>query len=136
MKKLLIATHNHGKIEEFKQILSPKDIEVVSAIDFDLEEPVEDGDTFHANALIKAKAAMEATGIPALADDSGLCVNALNGDPGIFSARWAQKEGRTEKNFPMAMQRIHDELGQDMKSECLFYCCSGACKTRWHTFIF
>lgn len=106
MEKLLIATHNPGKIKEFREMLAPKGIEVVSAADYDLPEPVEDGDTFSANALIKAHAASKATGIPALADDSGLCVTALNDQPGVLSARWAGPN----KDFNMAMERIHDGI--------------------------
>lgn len=116
MKKLLIATHNKGKIKEFEDMLKPKGIKVVSAIDHNLEEPIEDGESFHANALIKAEAAMKATGLPALADDSGLCVNALNGDPGIYSARWAGPN----KDFESAMQRVHSELGGEMNRSAYF----------------
>ena len=116
MKKLLIATHNRGKVEEFEDMLKPKGINVTSAIDFNLEEPVEDGDTFHANALIKAKAACKATGLPALADDSGICINALNGEPGIYSARWAGPN----KDFNAAMQRVHTEIGDNPNRTAYF----------------
>ncbi len=110
MKKLLIATHNPGKLREFREMLSPKGIDVVSAAEFDLPEPVEDGETFTDNARIKAEAASQATGLPALADDSGLCVRALQNQPGIHSARWAGPE----KDFNSAMQRIQDGLnGRD-----------------------
>lgn len=85
--KLVIATHNKGKIVEFKRILEPMGIEVVTA---ELSEPEETGKTFGENAYIKAKAACEETGLPAVADDSGLCVDYLDGAPGIYSARFAE----------------------------------------------
>ena len=116
MKKLLVATHNHGKVKEFKDILEPKGIEVASAADYTLEEPIEDGNTFKENALIKAKAACEATGLPALADDSGLCVNGLNGDPGIYSARWAG----ADRDFKQAMSLVHEKLGMKLDRSAYF----------------
>jgi XTP/dITP diphosphohydrolase len=109
MKEILIATHNKGKIREFTQMLEPHGFKVRSAADFDLPEPEETGATFEENALLKAKAAMEATGLPALADDSGLSVDALDGAPGIYSGRWAEKNGT--RDFQYAMQRVQDELG-------------------------
>ena len=87
--KLVIASHNPGKVREIAELLEPFGAEVISAGDLGLTEPIEDGLTFIANAEIKARAAAEASGLPALADDSGLAVHALNGDPGIYSARWA-----------------------------------------------
>ncbi len=105
-KKLVIASHNKGKVREIGELLEPFGIEVVSAGDLDLPEPVEDGDTFIANALIKAEAAAKASGLPALSDDSGLCVDALGGDPGIYSARWA---GPT-KDFSIAMEEVNRKL--------------------------
>ncbi len=110
MKEILIATHNKGKIREFTQMLEPHGFKVRSAADFDLAEPEETGATFEENALLKAKAAMEATGLPALADDSGLSVDALDGAPGIYSGRWAEKNGA--RDFQYAMQRVQDELGE------------------------
>lgn len=85
--KFVIATHNPGKVVEFKRILEPMDIEVVMA---ELSEPEETGKTFGENAFIKARAACEETGLPAVADDSGLCVDFLDGAPGIYSARFAE----------------------------------------------
>lgn len=85
--KLLIATHNKGKLVEFKRILEPMGIQAVT---MDISEPEETGKTFGENAMIKAKAACEETGLPAVADDSGLCVDYLDGAPGIYSARFAQ----------------------------------------------
>jgi XTP/dITP diphosphohydrolase len=104
--KVVIATHNAGKLAEMRELLAPFGIEAVSAGELGLPEPEETGTMFAENAAIKAKAAAEATGLPAFADDSGLCVDALDGAPGIFSARWA---GPT-KDFTGAMARIFAEL--------------------------
>ena len=104
--KVVIATHNAGKLAEMRELLAPFGIEAVSAGELGLPEPEETGTMFAENAAIKAKAAADATGLPAFADDSGLCVNALDGAPGIFSARWA---GPT-KDFTGAMARIFAEL--------------------------
>ena len=105
-KKLVIASHNAGKVREIAALLAPFGTEVISAGDLNLPEPVEDGDTFIANAKIKSDAAAFATNLPALADDSGLCVDALKGEPGIYSARWAGPK----KDFVVAMQKVEDEL--------------------------
>ncbi len=104
--KLVIATHNAGKLSELQELLGPYVKDVVSAGQLGLPEPEETGTTFEENALIKAQAAAKATGAVALADDSGLCVNALNGQPGLHSARW----GGPEKDFMTAMRRVNDEL--------------------------
>ena len=104
--RLLLATHNADKHREFTTLLAPYKIEVLSAKDLNLPEPEETGTTFTANALLKARAAAHATNLPALADDSGLCVTALNNRPGIHSARW----GGPTRDFTMAMQRIITEL--------------------------
>ena len=103
--RLVIATHNPGKLREMRELLAPYGIEAVAAGELGLGEPEEDGTSFTENARIKAVAATKATGLPAFADDSGLCVEALDGAPGIHSARWA---GPT-KDFAAAMARI-DEL--------------------------
>src|SRR5450631_4160578 len=100
--KLVIATHNPGKLVEMRELLAPHGVEAVSAGELGLGEPDETGETFHANARIKAIAAAKAAQLPAFADDSGLAVDALDGAPGIFSARWA---GPT-KDFTVAMTRI------------------------------
>lgn len=105
-KKLVIASHNPGKVREIADLLAPFDVEVVSAAELGLDEPIEDGLTFAANAEIKARAGTEASGLPVLADDSGLCVDALDGAPGIHSARW----GGPDKDFSLAMQRVENEL--------------------------
>jgi XTP/dITP diphosphohydrolase len=103
--RLVIATHNPGKLKEMRELLAPYGIEAVSAGELGLGEPEEDGTSFAQNARIKAAAATRATGLPAFADDSGLCVEALDGAPGIHSARWAGPS----KDFAAAMARI-DEL--------------------------
>jgi XTP/dITP diphosphohydrolase len=107
-KKLIIASHNPGKLVEIQTLLAlPGDeIALVSAGVLGLSEPIETGDSFASNARLKAEAAMKAAHLPALADDSGLAVEVLNGAPGIYSARWA---GPT-KNFAAAMEKIRSEL--------------------------
>ncbi|WFU72660.1 MULTISPECIES: RdgB/HAM1 family non-canonical purine NTP pyrophosphatase [unclassified Bradyrhizobium] len=100
--KLVIATHNPGKLAEMKELLAPHGIEAVSAGELGLDEPEETGNDFRSNAAIKAIAAAKATGLPSFADDSGIVVDALDGAPGIFSARWA---GPT-KDFNAAMAQI------------------------------
>jgi XTP/dITP diphosphohydrolase len=100
--RLVIATHNPGKLAEMRDLLSPYGIDAVSAGELDLAEPDETGDSFRANARIKAVAAADASGLPAFADDSGLVVDALDGAPGIYSARWAGED----KDFAAAMTRI------------------------------
>ncbi len=100
--KLVIATHNPGKLAEMRELLAPHGIEAVSAGDLGLGEPEETGTTFHANARIKAVAAAQAARLPAFADDSGIVVDALDGAPGIYSARWAGPN----KDFNEAMARI------------------------------
>lgn len=100
--KLVIATHNPGKLAEMRELLAPHGIEVVSAGELDLTEPEETGNDFRSNAAIKAIAAAQATKLPAFADDSGIVVDALDGAPGIFSARWAGPS----KDFSVAMAQI------------------------------
>lgn len=100
--KLVIATHNSGKLAEMRELLAPFGIEAVSAGELGLPEPDETGTTFAANARIKAQAAARAATLPAFSDDSGLAVDALDGDPGIYSARWAGPD----KDFGQAMARI------------------------------
>lgn len=98
--RLVIATHNKGKLAEFRSFLAPYVAEVTSAGELNLPEPVEDGGSFIANALIKARAACAASGLPVLADDSGLCLNALGGNPGVETASWTKRglEGLAELN--------------------------------------
>jgi XTP/dITP diphosphohydrolase len=100
--KLVIATHNPGKLAEMRELLAPHGVEAVSAGELGLPEPEETGDTFQANAKIKAIAAARAAQLPAFADDSGIVVDALNGAPGIYSARWAGPN----KDFGVAMAQV------------------------------
>lgn len=104
--RVVIATHNPGKLEEMRGLLAPYGIEAISAGDLGLPEPEETGLTFTENARIKAISAAKATDLPAFADDSGLCVEALGGAPGLFTARWAGPE----KDFMAAMTRVEEEL--------------------------
>ncbi|HEY2835287.1 MAG TPA: RdgB/HAM1 family non-canonical purine NTP pyrophosphatase [Rhizomicrobium sp.] len=130
---LIVASHNRGKVREIKALLGPHGIEPVSVAELGLPEPEETGATFAANAELKARAAADAGKRPALADDSGLWVNALNGDPGIHSARWAGPE----KDFRIAMARVEHELqarnAQDLSAK--FVCAlslampHGECRT-------
>ena len=117
---LIIASHNPGKVDEIADLLRPLGITVESAGDLGLPEPVEDGVTFADNALLKAHAAVKATGRPALADDSGLTVSALGGAPGIYSARWAETPGG--RDFAAAMSRIQTELGDNGDRSAGFIC--------------
>jgi len=106
--QLLVATHNAGKLKEITEILAPHNVTVVGAGDMDLPEPEETEDTFVGNARIKAHAAAKATGLPALADDSGITIDALNGAPGVYTADWA--ETGNGRDFMMAMTRANDEI--------------------------
>ncbi len=116
--KLVIASHNPGKVREIGELLAPHRVTVVSAAELDLPEPEETGETFADNARLKALAAAEGAGLPALADDSGLCVVALDGAPGIYSARWA---GPT-KDFGRAMERVRVALDDTPDREAYFVC--------------
>lgn len=116
--KLVIASHNKGKVREIGELLEPFGVETISAGELDLPEPVEDGLTFIANAEIKALAAAKASGLPALADDSGLEVKALGGEPGIYSARWA---GPT-KDFNIAMKDVVEKMGDAADRSANFTC--------------
>lgn len=115
--KLVLASHNAGKLAEFSTLLADFGVTVLSAGDLNLPEPEETATTFAGNAALKALAAARATGLPALADDSGLCVSALGGAPGIYSARWAGPD----KDFPAAMARIEEGIGQDER-DAWFIC--------------
>ena len=105
-EKIIIASHNQGKISEFRDLFVGYDIDLASSIDFNVPEPEENGNTFSENALIKAEETMLSTGYISLSDDSGLCVDALNGDPGIYSARWAGEN----RDFSNAMDLIKNNL--------------------------
>jgi XTP/dITP diphosphohydrolase len=116
--KLVLATHNPGKVVELAALLGPHGLEVVSAGSLGLPEPEETGETFVANAELKALAAATASGLPAIADDSGLCVDALGGAPGIYSARWAGEK----KDFSVAMARVNGALDRDGPRSAHFIC--------------
>jgi XTP/dITP diphosphohydrolase len=105
-QKILIATHNKGKLEEFREILGPLGVQATSAGELGLGEPEETETTFIGNARIKAQAAMAATGMITLADDSGLSVDALNGDPGVYTADWAGPS----RDWMMAMRTVEEKL--------------------------
>ena len=120
---LVIASHNPGKVREIAALLAPFGAKVVSAGELNLEEPEETGTTFIANAELKARATAEASGLPALADDSGLVVTALGGDPGIYSARWAGPD----KDFGLAMQKVEDGLQGKEDRTAHFACALSLC---------
>ena len=104
--RVVVATHNPGKLKEMRELLAPFGADAVSAGELGLPEPEETGTTFAANALLKARAACAASGLPAIADDSGLCVEALGGDPGVYSARWAGPS----KDFAAAMEKVWEAM--------------------------
>jgi XTP/dITP diphosphohydrolase len=107
--KIVLATHNAGKLKEFRGLMTPFEIDVISAGELGLPEPEETGTTFEENAFIKAHAAAKATGMMALSDDSGLCVDALSGAPGVYTADWAiQPDG--SRNWQLAMAKVEDAL--------------------------
>ena len=114
--RLVIATHNQGKLAEFRALLRDHVPEIISAGELGLPGPEETGTTFVENALLKAQAAAKAANCVALADDSGLCVTALNGDPGLYSARWAGPS----KDFAMAMRKVHEALGNSADRSAYF----------------
>src|SRR5215216_4826218 len=107
--KLVIATHNPGKLREIAALIEPLGIDCVGAAELGLPEPEEIGNNFVDNAELKAREAADLSGLPALADDSGLSVDALHGLPGIFSARWAQDESGN-RDFGRAMERVWREV--------------------------
>ena len=122
--KLVIATHNAGKLREIRELLAPHGIECLGAAEIDLPEPEEIGNSFVDNAELKAREAADLSGLPALADDSGLAVDALHGLPGIFSARWAEDEQGT-RDFGRAMERVWREVeaaGEDSGHDAHFVC--------------
>ncbi len=106
--RLLVATHNRGKLEEIAALLAPYQVTCVGASELGLEEPDETEDSFVGNARIKAHAAARSTGLPALADDSGICIDALRGAPGVYTADWAETGSR--RDFVAAMTRTWEEL--------------------------
>jgi XTP/dITP diphosphohydrolase len=116
--RLVLASHNRGKLREIAELVAPFGVEAVSALDLGLAEPEETEPDFAGNARLKAVAAASASGLPALADDSGFCMAALGGAPGVLSARWAGPE----KNFSAAMQRVHVALGGADNWHAWFVC--------------
>ena len=122
--KIVIATHNPGKLREIRAMLAPLGIRCVGAEEIDLPEPEETGVTFVDNAELKARQAADLSGLPALADDSGLSVDALHGNPGIYSARWAE-DGDGSRDFGRAMERVWREVelaGPDAGHDAHFVC--------------
>ena len=122
--KLVIATHNAGKLREMRALIEPLGVECVGAEELGLPEPEEIGNSFVDNADLKAREAADLSGLPALADDSGLCVDALHGTPGIFSARWAEDQNG-ERNWHRAMERVWreiEEIGPDASRDAHFAC--------------
>lgn len=121
--KLVIASHNRGKVREIRALLAPYGIEPVSAGELGLPEPEETGTTFTENALIKARASAEGSGLVALADDSGLCVPALGGEPGVYTADWA--ETPSGRDWHLAMAKVEAKLkacGPEVDRSALFTC--------------
>ena len=122
--KLVIATHNPGKLREIRELLAPFGIECIGAAELDLPEPEETGVSFVDNAELKARTSADLAGLPALADDSGLSVDALHGEPGIHSARWSEDEAGN-RDFGRAMQRVWDAVeaaGPDAGHDAHFTC--------------
>lgn len=127
-KKILLATHNQNKVKELKTMLSPYNIEVISAADLELPDVEETGTTFTENAILKAEALSELSGLTCLADDSGLCVDALNGRPGVYSARYAPN-----RNFDIAMDNLLKELTESNSTDrSAHFSCVLALKTPLH----
>jgi XTP/dITP diphosphohydrolase len=116
--RLVLASHNRGKLREIAELMAPLGVETISAADLGLPEPEETAPDFAGNAQLKARAAAVASGLPALADDSGFSLAALGGDPGVLSARWAGPE----KDFGAAMQRVRDALGDSEDWRAWFSC--------------
>jgi len=138
INKIVVASHNEGKVREIRDLLAPFGIETVSAGELGLPEPDETETTFAGNAELKARAAADASGLPALSDDSGLAVDALDGDPGIYAARWAVKpacEGGG-RDFDMAMWHVNDRIGDNPDRRARFICalCLAYPKGATHTY--
>ncbi|WP_338549601.1 RdgB/HAM1 family non-canonical purine NTP pyrophosphatase [Roseovarius phycicola] len=123
-KELLVATHNNGKLEEISNLLEAYDVKVIGAAQMNLDEPDETETSFVENARIKAHAAAQATGLPALADDSGIEIDALGGEPGVYTANWAETD--SGRDFKMAMTKTHARLVASGVSEpwSARFCCT------------
>ena len=124
MKEIVIASHNDGKVEEIRGLLKKYKFKIFSLKKFSHIEPKENGKTFIENSVIKAVNALKITGLPSISDDSGLCIPALNNDPGIYSARWAGKG----KNFDLAAKKIEKKLFEKYRNKQklfkAFFCCA------------
>ena len=118
--KLVLASSNHGKLEELRSLLSGSGIELIAQSDLGVDDAEETGTTFVENALLKARHATRATGLPALADDSGICVDALRGAPGLYSARYAGEHGNADRNIDKLLQDMADV--PDAERSAHFYC--------------
>ena len=118
ISKIVVASHNEGKVREIRDLLRPFGVETVSASELNLPEPEETETTFAGNAELKARAAANASGLPALSDDSGLAVDALGGDPGIYAARWAEKPASEGggRDFDMAMWHVQDRMKDGVRT--------------------
>ena len=123
--KLVIASHNKGKIREIRELLKPLNIQIISACELKIAEPIENGLTFKENALIKSKFVSNETGLPCISDDSGICFKDLNDEPGIFSARWAG----VDKDFDLAMFKVYKAIEKIIKPslKCYFVCSLSIC---------
>ena len=130
--KLVVASHNSGKVREIRELLAPFKVQTLGAAELSLPEPEETENTFAGNAALKAEAAMKASGEAALSDDSGLCVAALDGAPGIYSARWAGPD----KDFRAAMARIEKELHGNPDKRAYFVCALALARPGENTEIF
>lgn len=119
--KIIVASHNQGKIKEFKELFSKYNIEILSANDVNLPDIKETGITFEENAVLKAVESAKAANLPVIADDSGLCVEALDGNPGVYTARYAIKENG-ERDFNFGMQKLLNELGNNPNRNAHFAC--------------
>jgi len=124
MKEIVIASHNDGKVDEIRGLLKKYKFKIFSLKKFSHIEPKENGKTFIENSVIKAVSALKITGLPSISDDSGLCIPALNNDPGIYSARWAGKG----KNFDLAAKKIEKKLFEKYRNKQklfkAFFCCA------------
>ena len=124
IKEIVIASHNKGKVREIRSLLKPMGLKIYSAKKFTINEPIEDGKTFKENSLIKSKNAALKSGIPAIADDSGLCILSLDNKPGIYSARWAGRK----KNFNLEINKIENEMRKNKltnkAARKAFFCCA------------
>ena len=118
--KLVLASSNHGKLQELRELLAGNGVELIAQSDLGVEDADETGSTFVENALIKARHATRVTGLPALADDSGICVDALQGAPGLYSARYAGEHGNASRNIDKLLDVLSDT--PDERRTAHFYC--------------